>query len=273
MAKKEIIQTSLGDIVLELHIAPNSILISRHAWQTNRHSNVDHELQLIVSGTCSVEVEGTVYDLHAGQGILVLPGKFHKPISHSQDFDKLLFGFFPIAGNPVPDGDAPCIVLDFSPSTVTLARELMDEYADPGPFHRKMTHSLLDQLAIRLLRKLGTTDEEGVPAVGVDLRVDVIDGFFADFLADNVTKEDLAARLHLSSRQVNRFLQKRYGMSFREKLFSTRMQHAGWLLQHTRLSIQQIAPQVGYTSVPAFIRSFTRFHNRTPQQFREQRND
>lgn len=271
MTKKEIIQTSLGDIVLELHMAPHALLATRHAWETNRHSNVDHELQLVVSGSCSVEVEGVVYDLHAGQGILVLPGKFHKPRSYSDDFDKLLLGFFPIKGNPVPNRDAPCIVLEFSPSTVALARELMDEYADPGPFHQKMTHSLLDQLAIRLLRRLGTAEAEAVPVVGVDLRVDVIDGFFADFLADNVTKEDLAARLHLSSRQVNRYLQKRYGMSFREKLFSTRMQHAGWLLRHTELSVRQIAPQVGYTSVPAFIRSFTRFHNRTPQQFRDQK--
>ena len=101
--------------------------------------------------------------------------------------------------------------------------------------------------------------------------IDVIDGFFADYLAENVTKEDLAVRLHLSSRQLNRFLQKRYGMSFRGKLCSSRMLHAGWLLRHTQQPIQQIAPQVGYTSVPAFIRSFTRFHGKTPQQFRDLR--
>lgn len=270
MAKKEIIQTSLGDLVLELHIAPNSILQTRHNWQTNRHSNVDHELQMILSGSCSVEVEGVVYDLCAGQGILILPGKFHKPVSYSEDFDKLLFGFFPIKGSIGSDWSTPCVVLDFTPSTITMARELMDEYAEPGPFHQKMTHSLLDQLAIRLLRTLGTADAASVPVVGADLRVDVIDGFFADFLADDVTKEDLAERLHLSSRQVGRFLQKRYGMSFREKLFNTRMLHAGWLLRHTELSVRQIAPQVGYTSLPAFVRSFTRFHGKTPQQYRDQ---
>lgn len=272
MAKKEIIQTSLGDIVLELHIASHALLATRHVWQTNRHSNVDHELQMVLSGCCSVEVEGTVYDLCAGQGILILPGKFHKPISHSDDFDKLLLGFFPVKGNPTPNRDTPCIVLDFSPSTVTMARELLDEYAAPGPFHQKMTHSLLDQLTIRLLRRLGTVEPEVLPVVGADLRVDVIDGFFADFLADDVTKEDLAARLHLSSRQVNRFLQKRYGMSFREKLTSTRMQHASWLLHNTEQTVQQIAPQVGYASVSAFIRSFVRFYGKSPLQFRKQPN-
>ncbi|MBQ3135432.1 MAG: helix-turn-helix domain-containing protein [Oscillospiraceae bacterium] len=270
MPKKEIIKTTIGGTAFELHISPRALLSARHEWVTNRHSNVDHELHVVVDGTCSVEVEGVVYDLHAGQAILILPGSFHKPLSHSRDLDRLTLGFFPTAGRLVPDEDTPCIILDLSTTTVALARELMDEYDSPGPFHQKMTRSLLDQLTIRLLRRLGVIEAQVTQTVSVDLRIDVIDGFFADSLADNVTKEDLAARLHLSSRQVNRFLHKRYGMSFREKLFTSRMQHAGWLLRHTRLPVQQIALQVGYTSTPAFIRSFTRFHDRTPQQFREQ---
>lgn len=272
MPKKEIIRTTLGGTTLELHVSLHAILATRHQWETNRHSNVDYELQMIANGICSVEVEGTVYDLHAGQAILILPGKFHKPLSYSSDLDRLVVGYFPLAGQFIPDENVPCVVLDFSTSTTMLARELMDEYETPGPFHQKMTHSMLEQLTVQVLRKLGITDTQAVPVVNTDLRIDVIDGFFADYLAENVTKEDLAARLHLSSRQLNRFLQKRYGMSFREKLFTSRMQHAGWLLRHTGQPIRQIAPQVGYTSVPAFIRSFTRFHDKTPQQFREEQN-
>ena len=61
------------------------------------------------------------------------------------------------------------------------------------------------------------------------------------------------------------------GMSFQEKLVATRMTHAGWLLQNTELSIQQIALQVGYASVPAFIRCFSQFHNCSPNRFRARR--
>ena len=182
----------------------------------------------------------------------------------------MVLGFFPVKGCLIPDTDTACLVLDFAPAATALAGELMDEYANPGAFHQKLVHSMLEQLTIRFLRELGAADTEAALAVGSDLRVDVIDGFFTDFLAKNVTKEDLADRLHLSSRQLNRFLQKRYGMSFREKLLRARMLHAGWLLQHTEQSVRQIAPQVGYTSMPAFVRSFTRFHNKTPLQFREQ---
>ena len=162
MKKDEIIPFSFGELTFELHISPERALRTRHVWVTPRHSNMDHELQLIVSGTCRVEVEDEVYDLHAGQGILILPGKYHKPIEHSQDFDKLILGFFPHKGCFVPDEDTACVVLDFSLTTTALARELMDEYAAPGSFHQEMAHSTLNQLTIRLLRRLGVADTRGV---------------------------------------------------------------------------------------------------------------
>lgn len=37
------------------------------------------------------------------------------------------------AGSVGSDWSTPCVVLDFTPSTITMARELMDEYAEPGP--------------------------------------------------------------------------------------------------------------------------------------------
>jgi len=177
---------------------------------------------------------------------------------------------FPVSGRLLPDPSVPCVVLDFPSSTLPLLEELMDEFANPGPFHQKMLYFLLSHLTLRLLRLLGVTDADAVTPSNSDLRVDVIDSFFANSLRENVTKDDLCARLHLSPRQLHRFLQKRYGMNFREKLVSTRMTHAGWLLRNTDLPIQQVALQVGYTSVPSFSRSFTQFHSLPPKQFRQQ---
>lgn len=269
MSRKEVIRTTLDDLRLDLYV-PSNLATYRHSWVTKRHRHADHELHLILRGTCDVDVEGTVYALRAGQGILILPDKFHNPISYSPDFDKLILDLFPVSGCLVPEPNAPCMVLDFPPAAAFLADELLAEHASPGPFHQKMTHCLLTQLTIHLLRLLGAADTETAAAINSDLRVDVIDSFFANCLRPNATKEELCARLHLSPRQLHRFLEKRYGMSFREKLISSRMTHAGWLLRHTEQSVQQIAHQVGYTSVPAFSRGFVRFHNCTPQQFRKQ---
>ncbi|MBE6957396.1 MAG: AraC family transcriptional regulator [Ruminococcaceae bacterium] len=270
MSRKEIIQTSFGNIRLELFVPARALLTSGHIWRVGRHRNADYELHIVRRGTCRVDVEGTVYTLHAGQGILIPPDRFHTPVDYSPDFLRMVVDLFPVSGRLLPDPSVPCVVLDFPSSTLPLLEELMDEFANPGPFHQKMLYFLLSHLTLRLLRLLGVTDADAVTPSNSDLRVDVIDSFFANSLRENVTKDDLCARLHLSPRQLHRFLQKRYGMNFREKLVSTRMTHAGWLLRNTDLPIQQVALQVGYTSVPSFSRSFTQFHSLPPKQFRQQ---
>lgn len=271
MPRKEFVRTTFGDIRLELYVPAHALLTSGHTWAFGRHSNADYELHIVRRGTCDVDVEGTVYPLRAGQGILIPPDRFHTPVRYSSDFSRMVVNLFPSSGRLLPDPEVPCVVLDFPPSTATLLDELMEEFATPGPFHQKMLDLLLSHLTLHMLRLLGVTDADAAPAANSDLRVDVIDSFFANALKENITKADLCARLHLSPRQLHRFLEKRYGMSFREKLVSTRMTHASWLLRHTELPIQQIAHQVGYISVPAFSRSFARFYNCSPKQFREHR--
>lgn len=273
MPHKEFVRTAFGDIRLELYVPARALLASDHTWAVGRHRNADYELHIVRRGTCNVDVEGTVYPLCAGQGILIAPDRFHTPITYSSDFQRMVLDLFPVSGQLLPAPDVPCVVLDFPPSTLALLDELMEEFANPGPFHQKMLYFLLSHLSLHLLRLLGVTDADAAPVMNSDLRVDVIDSFFANSFRENVTKADLCARLHLSPRQLHRFLEKRYGMNFQEKLVSTRMTHAGWLLRHTELPIQQIALQVGYTSMPAFSRSFSRFHNCSPKQFREQRDN
>lgn len=270
MAHKEFVRTAFGNIRLELYVPARALLTAGHTWAIGRHRNADYELHIVRQGTCNVDVEGAVYTLHAGQGILIPPDRFHTPVTYSADFRRMVLDLFPVSGQLLPDPSVPCVVLDFPPSTLTLLDELMEEFANPGPFHQKMLYFLLSHLTLRLLRLLGVADADATPIMNSDLRVDVIDAFFSNSLRENVTKSDLCALLHLSPRQLHRFLQKRYGMNFREKLVSTRMTHAGWLLRNTDLSIQQVALQVGFTSVPSFSRSFSQFHSIPPKQFREQ---
>jgi len=47
-----------------------------------------------------------------------------------------------------------------------------------------------------------------------------------------------------------------------------RMRLAAWKLAHTRLSIAQIADQVGYRSETAFSQAFKRHHGEPPSKMR-----
>lgn len=79
----------------------------------------------------------------------------------------------------------------------------------------------------------------------------------------------LAELLHMSTRQLNRILKNRYGVSFRHKLMETRLNHAMDLQFRTALPITDIAARIGYESSRSFHAAFKAYTGNTPAVYRE----
>lgn len=80
---------------------------------------------------------------------------------------------------------------------------------------------------------------------------------------------ELAAALNISSRTLDRYLRKE-GATFRELSKQARQQRAGRLLSEDRLSVTEIAIELGYTDVANFTRAFRRDTGLTPSEWRQQ---
>jgi AraC-like DNA-binding protein len=81
--------------------------------------------------------------------------------------------------------------------------------------------------------------------------------------------EDIAAQLHVSTRTLMRKL-KAEGSSYQALLDELRQERAAWYLQHTRLSVEDIAARLGYADTSNFSRTFRRWFGITPVQMRTQ---
>jgi AraC-like DNA-binding protein/mannose-6-phosphate isomerase-like protein (cupin superfamily) len=81
--------------------------------------------------------------------------------------------------------------------------------------------------------------------------------------ADNTSLEDWAGRLGLSSRQLTRRFQDETGMSYRSWRTRVRVDRASHLLRRGD-SVSQSATAVGFATVPAFVRAFSRQFGATP---------
>lgn len=79
--------------------------------------------------------------------------------------------------------------------------------------------------------------------------------------------EQLAHTLHLSARTLDRYL-KREGHGFRELLQQARQERACRLLGEARLSVTQIAHELGYTDAANFARAFRRRNALSPGDWR-----
>ncbi|CAN0007146.1 unnamed protein product [Chrysoparadoxa australica] len=80
---------------------------------------------------------------------------------------------------------------------------------------------------------------------------------------------ELAAALNISSRTLDRYLRKE-GTSFRELSKQARKDRAGGLLSQGRLSVTEIAMELGYADAANFSRAFRRDTGLTPSQWRQQ---
>ncbi len=81
------------------------------------------------------------------------------------------------------------------------------------------------------------------------------------------TAAEVARQLHLSPRSLFRQLASE-DCSYRELLDRQRNQRACWLLQHTELSVESIAERLGYADPSNFSRTFRRWNNQNPREFR-----
>lgn len=79
--------------------------------------------------------------------------------------------------------------------------------------------------------------------------------------------EEIAARLHVTSRTLRRQLQA-FNTSYQELLTEVRCQRAVRLLESTNKSIEEIADQLGYSDASNFGRAFRKWTGRKPSDYR-----
>ncbi len=101
-----------------------------------------------------------------------------------------------------------------------------------------------------------------------DMRIMLIDEAFL-FNYKSVTLTLLSEQLKLSTRQTQRFINAKYGVSFSTLKFQSRLSHAAMLLSTTDISMEEICFQVGYKNYSFFSRTFKEHYNMTPAKFRK----
>lgn len=270
---KHVIELENGSVILEI---PDDQQFNACRWDTIRHNNATYELHVILRGTCVVDINDRSYLLEK-QALLIAPGVFHSSKVISQGFERFTIGFtisdaqgsiISTFKNAVPQH----YVFLLSEELESICRIILRECSSKQRFHLEMMQAQLTQLLIVLLRVLSLNQErERRAGQSVEkVRTTTMDNYFEIHYMDQNGKKALAQELNLSERQLSRELQEHYGMSYREKIISFRMDYAAWMLRTTDKRIGEIAGHVGYLSETAFYRAFRCYFRMSPRQYRQQ---
>lgn len=245
---------------------------------TRYHSHAGFEVQLIYSGSGTVLLEGNRYPIEKGDLVLIRPDQRHKIEPGSgEPLHRITFLFF-------LSGEADCShsshfiwntfdqapvfmkatnMADKLPEIETIRQELQEK----GPCYLLRIRASLQGLFVSMARAFSSqcnTIQEPFPTDVDKNRAQMIEDFLNYNIYEKLTCKDLAKQLHLSQRQVERILQNLYKKNFRTLRMELLMETANTLLDEGNLTMEQIADQLGYGSVPAFYTAYRNYYGTTP---------
>jgi AraC-like DNA-binding protein len=252
---------------------PKKALRFHTVWNVQRHCNAEWEFHFIRKGQCLTDIAQTQYTISAGQALLIKPGLYHQAKTLTEEFAHFTLGFLLPQGTvyqQLAETAAARPVFTLSEELCGTIERLWGETGRNAPYSDAYTDALIQCLIVELLRFLGidSTAAQPQPHTTEEQLTQTIDTFFEQHFAEACGEEMLAQKLHFSRRHLVRILKKYYGMSFREKLVTTRMDYAAFLLRTTDQPVGQIGADVGYDSESAFFKVFRRSFGMTPRQYR-----
>ncbi|MCL7987920.1 AraC family transcriptional regulator [Sphingobacterium sp. lm-10] len=91
--------------------------------------------------------------------------------------------------------------------------------------------------------------------------------FLEEHISELISFKDLANKFHFSERTLARLFQKDLGMSFIQYYTILRMLTALKYLLNEKMSVQQVAARVGYSSLPTFSNTFFKIVGVRPSEY------
>ena len=100
-------------------------------------------------------------------------------------------------------------------------------------------------------------------------RIAKLDRLVYNNYMQNLTADEIAAALFISSRQLDRISRKRYGKPLHRVIVDRRIASAEKMLIESDMTVDKIGSMVGFGSRSGFYREFERKHGMTPADYRK----
>ena len=233
------------------------------------HSHPMFELHYIDKGSCKLETQTETASCQQGSFLLLPPRCTHRLLPLEEQVQTITL-MFQLEGNYLQAGKLPSREVWLFPDSFGGKGRLLcirKELTLCRPMYQEKIQGELASLLADIFRALG--ESKTTSADTGDTRADQIQGYLMEHRFDpDCSCENLAANLHLSTRQVQRLCLQYYGATFRQLLTSMRMEIAAYRLHTTDVPIGELALQMGYSSAAYFSAAYKQHFGIAPSQDR-----
>lgn len=254
-------------------------------WHSRRHSHPapQYEVHYFLSGDGRFENGGSRYHLAPGELFLTPPGmihavetgELHRPVSYYA----VLFSLD--TGNPLRE------LLDERQFIATFPRHvgsrhrvlfegLTNRFANASQARHNAGVHMLQALLWDLTADAGGADGENHrsgnsgDAPEYNIHVDRAVQLFERHVAEPISVASMAHKLEISQAHLTRLFDRHFGISPLQYYRRLRMEVAASRLINSTASVKEIAWELGYSNPFHFSRSFKRFAEMSPVEYRRQ---
>ena len=263
-----------------LQVSPVHVRIEqlRPIIAAHRHSNVSYEIHYTYRGSGRLTVADSTYEIRPGTLCITGPGVVHMQTSDLSDpvIEYCLYMNCRRAaqspGDPLQLFTDTVFWIGIDDGTIfSLLSQLIEENRHRQCDSREMSETILRQIILQLTRRYrreAADQAQTPPLLTRDSFIPILeDAFFYRYRT--LTLHELAGLLNLSVRQTQRLLLSHFGKTFTQKITEARMAAASQFLNNTRLSITEIAEQLGFSSIEHFSSAFHRYMGCSPSAYRK----
>lgn len=242
-----------------------------HDWHSTLHAHQCVEMFYVVKGTGDFRVEDILFPIQKDDVIIVNSGVEHTELSSTQEpLEYIVLG---MRGNDFlldrQQDRRFCVLSDPSVTRQFLPNlnRIADEVAQKEPHYQAVVHSLLQILAVQLLRSQSLATF--TPQAGkVNPKCAQIKRYIDNHYKENITIDTLASVAFLSRSYLIHIFTKEYGEPPISYLIKRRVEESRYLLAKTDYSILDIGLMLGFSSGSYFSQSFHRLEGIGPKEYR-----
>lgn len=269
------IEKMIGRIFAESQLREAGYVMPEH------HFHLYFELFYVESGACRFLIENNMYDLHAGDFLLIPPqtphytrylfgpcrrdtiffreedisSKVMQLLPHKEDFFRKMRIF------QVPEAHRE----QFSGLLMRMVRE--ENFGDP--FSAALQHAMLQELFLICGRVCSFFQDAPANIHTTDRQIVTAARFMSEHYAEPVTAAQIAAAAGFSPNYLSRKFRDAAGIGVHQYLTLIRMQHAALELVSTDDSVTEIAFRCGFSDSNYFKDAFKKIYGVSPREYRK----
>ncbi|MGA8658961.1 MAG: helix-turn-helix transcriptional regulator [Chthoniobacterales bacterium] len=250
--------------------ACNGGLFVSSGWGSHPARILDSfELILLRSGTLQLREEQSIFNLIAGDSLVLWPHRHHAPVAPYDRDTSFYWVHFFLRTQLRTNSPTGAVIPQYTHLSEPLRLvELFHRFLDDqenGWLEANYASSLLKLMLFEVASQAGWhANSQNKPRNLASVAQFVITRAFRE----PITTAEVAARLNCNPDYLGRTYRACYGLSLTDGIHRIRMQHAKNLLLMTSLNVKEISVACGYADPDYFRRIFRRHFDMQPKQFR-----